>query len=153
MVARHDRNLAMYLSVIFLDIDYFKKINDHYGHQVGDNVLIEFCNCLRAGLPDKSEWIARYGGEEFLIVLPNTPIKDAGALAEKLRKELSGVVVNGEGPALRFTASFGVSSFDGTKKQSAPTLSPETLINEADRCLYQAKDEGRDCVSLSQDSE
>ena len=137
------------LSLIMCDIDHFKDINDCHGHQVGDEVLIQFCNCLGTGIQDDGKWIARYGGEEFLLVLPNTTINDAGTLAEQLQKTICDLVMTIDGRELRFTASFGVSTFDGTKAETSTVPSPEDLINEADRCLYQAKNEGRNCVIIS----
>ena len=136
------------LSLIMCDIDHFKHINDHYGHQAGDTVLIEFCNCLRTVIGDTNEWIARYGGEEFLIILPNTTLTEAGNVAEQIRTMLSHMVVVIEDAQIGFTASFGVSSFDGNKATTARP-SPDALINEADRCLYEAKKEGRNCVIVS----
>ena len=144
----HARENLQPISLIMCDIDRFKEINDHYGHQTGDAVLIVFADCLKNNIRLGIDWVTRYGGEEFLVVLPGTDASTAGALAEKIRRALMDVVVNIEDHDLRFTASFGVSSLSGTGPH-APGSTPEALINEADRCLYQAKHEGRNRVIIA----
>jgi diguanylate cyclase (GGDEF)-like protein len=123
------------LSVIFCDIDYFKKINDTCGHLVGDQVLQETAECFRRELRAHVDWVARYGGEEFVIVLPETSLPAAVATAERLRLALTQslqVVV----PALTVTASFGVT-------QQVPGESAHGLLQRADNLLYEAKAAGR----------
>lgn len=124
------------LSVVFSDIDYFKAINDTYGHHVGDQVLQSVATCLREELRADIDWVARYGGEEFVIVLPETDERSAIASAERLRRAIAACVPLVGHPLLKLTASFGV----------AQLLSDDTadsLVRRADRLLYAAKDAGR----------
>jgi diguanylate cyclase (GGDEF)-like protein len=124
------------LSVVFSDIDFFKVINDTYGHQVGDQVLQAFATCLRDGLRADIDWVARYGGEEFVIVLPETDERSAVAGAERLRRAIEASVPVPDHPTLRLTASFGVA-------QLVPDDTADTLVNRADNLLYAAKEAGR----------
>lgn len=119
-------------SVILLDIDHFKIYNDTHGHQFGDQVLQDLARVLKQGVR-QTDMVARYGGEEFVAVLPNTKKRQARLIAEKLRatieKTLGGI-----------TASFGVATYPNNGKTS------ETLLKNADHCLYLAKEKGRNCV-------
>jgi two-component system cell cycle response regulator len=90
------------------------------------------------------DWVGRYGGEEFLIVLPETDLKSATRLAERLRSNLSQRVIEIQGKQISITASFGITGFDPTTPDEK--ISPEALINEADEFMYQAKEEGRNRV-------
>jgi diguanylate cyclase (GGDEF)-like protein len=99
------------LSISICDIDFFKKVNDQWGHLAGDRVLSEVGQTLRRSLR-KSDWIARYGGEEFMVVLPETECSDAHALMEKLRGHLEEMQIPFNGNMLRITASFGLASLD-----------------------------------------
>ena len=137
---KHGRSL----SLIMCDIDHFKRVNDLYGHQSGDMVLEEFGDCLRELIRNKLDWVARYGGEEFVIVLPETEIDMARAVAERLRRKVSDrtfKIVDGN---INITASFGVACYD--PKKHCECNSCEALIGEADKYLYQAKRGGRDTV-------
>lgn len=127
------------LSVVLIDIDYFKKVNDTYGHLAGDLVLKEmgkiFSSSIRA-----YDSVGRYGGEEFLLILPNCPIDAALERAEQLRKAIeTRSIAYGEN-LLKITASFGVVSTDHFEDE------PEVVIRAADAALYQAKNSGRNCV-------
>jgi diguanylate cyclase (GGDEF)-like protein len=132
---RHKRSL----SVIMLDIDHFKKVNDNHGHLAGDAVLREVAKTL-SGSIRKGDYIARYGGEEFIVILPETKMIRAIELAERLRRaiEVRGIAVPG-GETLKITASFGVSSLK-------PGFDRESLIKEADEMMYRAKTHGRNMV-------
>jgi diguanylate cyclase (GGDEF)-like protein len=132
------------LSLILSDIDHFKKVNDTYGHLVGDHVLKEFVKCFMEVIRYNVDWVGRYGGEEFLIVLPETDLKSATRLAERLRSNLSQRVIEIQGKQISITASFGITGFDPTTPDEK--ISPEALINEADEFMYQAKEEGRNRV-------
>lgn len=132
------------LSLIMCDIDLFKKINDSYGHQAGDNILTGFVDSLRGSIRNGIDWVARYGGEEFLIVLPETNIQGACQAAERLRTLVSESVFAIKGNKITITASFGVSSFDPFGQNEK--ISFESLISRADKYLYQAKREGRNRV-------
>lgn len=129
------RRYGAKLSVILLDLDFFKSINDTYGHQVGDDVLREVAAILSANTRG-TDMIGRFGGEEFLIICPETTSENAARLAEKLRRAVEG---NDFGPAGRQTASFGVGGCRDSDTE-------ETLLKRADDALYQAKAEGRNRV-------
>ncbi len=122
------------LSVILLDVDNFKCINDKYGHQTGDLVLKKLAELLKKNLR-KSDIVARYGGEEFIIILPDTDIKGAVKVAEKLRKAIEKLSING----IKITASFGVS-------QLKDDDDIQKLIKRADKALYIAKRSGKNTV-------
>jgi len=129
------------LSIIICDIDHFKKVNDTYGHLVGDEVLKDFARCIRHSIRHDVDWMARYGGEEFLIVLPETEVNGATAMAERLRGELSRRVTEAQDKQISITASFGVAGFSPNTPDEM--ISPEALIRKADKYLYQAKRDGR----------
>ncbi|RUM65501.1 MAG: hypothetical protein DSZ05_05970 [Sulfurospirillum sp.] len=121
--------------MIMLDVDNFKKINDTYGHPVGDKVLMTLAETLRESVR-KSDAVARWGGEEFAIILPHTKLVTGEKIAEKLRKKVA--AIRNEGfPS--FTCSFGVSEYN--KKQS-----PEIFLHDVDTKLYKAKNSGKNCV-------
>lgn len=133
------------LSVIMFDIDHFKKINDTFGHQAGDQVLRDCADCVGRGVRGEIDWLARYGGEEFIIVLPETVLAGAMIAAERLRVMMAEQVTVVDGKKIRFTASFGVASFTPPDQKEDPNMA-RTLIEKADQCLYQAKKEGRNRV-------
>ncbi|MEA1919613.1 MAG: diguanylate cyclase [Campylobacterota bacterium] len=123
-------------SIILIDIDYFKRVNDEFGHIAGDMVLVEFAKLLQSHIR-KGDSIGRWGGEEFLIILPHTDLNQAIALAEKLRSEIE---VFNFSIVEHKTASFGVSTF---KKG----MNVEELIDASDKALYKSKTDGRNCVN------
>ncbi len=129
------------LSLILLDLDYFKDINDKYGHSAGDGVLREVAGALTRGVRE-TDLVARYGGEEFALLLPRTHFTGALTVAERVRRELRALRLEVDG-ALQVTASLGVSSFP-----HRTVLSPEQLLLTADEALYQAKRDGRDRICL-----
>jgi diguanylate cyclase (GGDEF)-like protein len=131
------------LALIMGDVDYFKKINDKYGHLVGDRVLQGFVTCIHEGLRQDIDWVVRYGGEEFLIVLSETCYEGAMAVAERLRKSVEQRVIGSNGEQIRLTASFGVAAIEPADNRF---LSPEDFIQEADARLYLAKNDGRNRV-------
>jgi diguanylate cyclase (GGDEF)-like protein len=132
------------LSLMMCDIDDFKTVNDLYGHQGGDSVLKEFADCIKRSIRKGIDWIARYGGEEFIIVLPETCPCLACKIAERLRSEVSKIVLKVKGDDVMVTASFGVSGMDMSAESRAATA--DTLIGRADEFLYQAKKEGKNTV-------
>ena len=132
------------LSLMLCDIDHFKKVNDTYGHQAGDQVLIEVVHSIKNSIRQDLDWIARYGGEEFLIVLPETGPQGACILAERLRNSISKYKFIFQEKAIHITCSFGISGFDSVT--SDENISSESLINTADKYLYQCKLEGRNRV-------
>ena len=132
------------VSLIMADIDHFKRVNDTYGHQAGDLILINFVSSVRKGLRKNVDWIARYGGEEFLMVLPETDLKSAVLTAERLREIVSKSVTEYGKHVISITASFGVAGYEPSSKN--PEIPYEAIINRADSALYQAKNEGRNRV-------
>ena len=137
------------LSLIMSDLDHFKMINDEYGHQAGDIVLKKFVESIHGKIRQGIDWMARYGGEEFILVLPETDLRSASVLAERLRNIVSKNVIDVGKTQLRITASFGVTCLDAAK--STDKASPESMIKEADACLYVAKKEGRNRVKTVMD--
>lgn len=119
-------------SIILLDIDHFKKVNDAYGHLVGDAVLVEVARMLMENIR-KSDMLGRWGGEEFLLVLPETELDKACLLAEKLRQAIEAETFPGVGHK---TISLGVAAFD-------PGDTVISLVERADEALYEAKNDGR----------
>lgn len=132
------------LSILICDIDYFKRVNDKYGHQAGDCVLKVFAGILKEFIRDDVDWVARYGGEEFLVVLPQTDYERACKAAERYRSAISEKTIDYESNAIMITASFGVASIHPTEKSE--NINVESLIRAADDCLYKAKEEGRNKV-------
>jgi diguanylate cyclase (GGDEF)-like protein len=129
------------LGVIIGDIDFFKRVNDTYGHVVGDEVIksvaCELDECIR-----KSDILARFGGEEYLILLPQTTVRDTHLLACKLRQKISELVIGAEDKSLSVTMSFGVAELINYD------LNIDQLINRADGALYSSKKEGRNKVTI-----
>ena len=126
------------LSVVMIDLDNFKIVNDIYGHLAGDEVLRSVSALLREGMR-KSDYLARYGGEEFMLVLPDTSLYQAVHLASKLRKMIAEIAIHVEGKALRITASFGVASLENKPDHRG-------LFQEADERMYKAKLAGKNNV-------
>ncbi|HVU44950.1 MAG TPA: GGDEF domain-containing protein, partial [Terracidiphilus sp.] len=125
------------LSVILMDLDHFKQINDTFGHPVGDAALKELGAILLRSVRSY-DWVGRYGGEEFLLILPGSNFSSARLRAEQLRMAVHATrVMSGDKP-IAMTASFGVAS-------GFPT-DYEALIKAADTALYTAKNRGRNCV-------
>jgi diguanylate cyclase (GGDEF)-like protein len=128
------------LSLLMLDLDHFKRINDTYGHLEGDNVIRWVADILKHSIR-KRDYIARYGGEEFTIVLPETSLQQAEKLAESLRKNISEQdIATKKGNRLQVTVSIGVASLSGQIQ------SHQTLLQYADTALYVAKRDGRNQV-------
>jgi diguanylate cyclase (GGDEF)-like protein len=124
------------MSLIMLDIDFFKKINDTYGHNTGDEVLKKLAKTLKTSLRD-IDIICRWGGEEFLILLPTVNLKKAYKIAQKLKESIKNMQIKQLDKNI--TASFGVSQV-----KEGDTM--ESAIERADKALYLAKNNGRDCV-------
>ena len=128
-------------SIVLLDLDHFKNINDHFGHSVGDQVLVELAKCLASNLRDR-DMIGRFGGEEFILLLPNTKPAQAYSVAERCRVAITELSFTSEDhQEFSISASFGISS----------TLSanePHLIISQADRALYAVKAAGRNQVKV-----
>jgi len=134
---RHGHPLAL----IFTDLDHFKQLNDEHGHTFGDQVLEEFSRVLSAGR--SGDVPCRYGGEEFVIIAPHTEAEDAEQVADRYRISIQETCWPGH-PDLVVTASFGVSDLN-----LAGSFNPSDLVNSADRALYAAKENGRNCVQTA----
>lgn len=132
------------LVCMMIDIDHFKRINDNYGHALGDKV-IKFVARVLEGQLRQNDLLGRYGGEEFCIVLENTSLEQAVSAAERMRKEIAAGDASLFGCALRTTASFGVVSMSGVGVGS------DELIHRADKALYLAKESGRNKVMVWED--
>jgi two-component system cell cycle response regulator len=128
------------LTVLMIDIDRFKDVNDRFGHQRGDGVLVEVTRRIMGTIRTQIDFVARYGGEEFVVVLPETPSEGGKVVAEKVRSAVRDHPFVGDGSHLTITVSVGVAVFpiDG--------LTSEDLIRAADQAMYRAKRAGRDRV-------
>jgi two-component system cell cycle response regulator len=131
------------LALIMMDLDFFKRVNDQWGHEVGNQVLIQVADILRAGVR-RIDVVCRYGGEEMVIILPGTMLSRAIEVAQRLREEIAAAHIAVAADALRITASFGVAGYPG-----ADALDAQGLIAAADAYLYQAKNAGRNRVCHS----
>jgi diguanylate cyclase (GGDEF)-like protein len=130
------------LSVVALDLDHFKSVNDSHGHAAGDDVLREAAQALQSVCRDV-DLAARMGGEEFSLLLPETDIPGARIVAERVRERIAGAAHRSPaGQAFRVTASLGVATVK-------PGASGEALLQAADEALYRAKDAGRNRVMLA----
>jgi diguanylate cyclase (GGDEF)-like protein len=130
------------LSLMILDLDRFKGINDRYGHDMGDRVLQRIAEIGRANLRE-SDIFARLGGDEFAVLLPETDLWEALVVAERLRREVSRSVVSAERGTARFTISVGIAEAG----EEGPDL--ERLMKDADAALYSAKAGGRNRVEVT----
>ena len=131
------------LSLVIFDIDFFKKVNDRYGHPVGDLVLVNLAKTA-AGLVRSTDIIARYGGEEFAVILPETDAKGIKVFAERLRRGVQKMVTESEGREISVTISVGGAVFDPEFGQ----LTKEMLIEAADKAVYASKEGGRNKVTV-----
>lgn len=145
---RRSRRTETPLSLIAIDIDYFKQFNDTYGHTCGDECLRRVAQTLACSVRRASDFVARYGGEEFAAILPETPPEGAVEMAEKMRKNVESLKIAHAASSVsdRVTLSLGVATI-------APALetAPKTLIDAADRALYLAKAGGRNRVEFVRD--
>lgn len=126
------------LSAVVVDVDFFKKINDTYGHDVGDKVLIHLAQIMRSAIRS-TDLVSRTGGEEFLIIYPATPLSVAVKLAEKIRIEIESTPFEDGDIRHPLTSSFGVAT-------ALADVNVEAAIKLADDNLYEAKRTGRNCV-------
>ena len=134
------------LTLLLLDLDHFKKINDNYGHQMGDRLLILFVKAIEEIL-SKSDIFARIGGEEFAILLSQIDSNNAYNLAEEIRKEVENITINYEGKDISLTTSIGLTQNLETDH------SCEDIFSRADMALYQAKNSGRNQTCCSKNSD
>ncbi|KQV85018.1 diguanylate cyclase [Massilia sp. Root351] len=133
------------LALLMVDIDHFKRINDTYGHDVGDQAIVAVAGALSAAMRS-IDLVARFGGEEFVLLMPEASLETAGGAAERLRETVAQLRIDLDGGlTVSLTISVGVAA---SYPQEAPD-SPSALLVRADKALYQAKKEGRDRVVLS----
>ena len=139
---RATRNNSL-LSLILMDIDFFKKYNDHYGHAEGDTCLRRVAKELAGCIKRTGDFVARYGGEEFVIILPGTDLAGAIGMAEKVRLAVIGLNIehSASDVAGHVSISIGVTTVLGDQ-----TVLPVDVIKKADAALYKAKASGRNCV-------
>jgi len=142
------------LAVLMLDIDHFKRYNDEYGHLAGDATLKQVASLLKENLR-KVDMVARYGGEEFVMLLPETKREGAFEVAERIRSAIAHHPFRIYNQETKVTVSLGVALFPDHPESHGSKLEPQFLVTEliqdADKALYQAKDEGRNRVILFQD--
>lgn len=130
------------LCMVMIDIDYFKTINDTYGHSAGDRVLQQLAHILTIELR-KNDYVFRIGGEEFVLLFPNTKIEEATLLAKRIRSQVNHKPLHYEDKEISFTVSIGISEYITEDKNNF-----HALVRRADEALYRAKRSGRDQVSL-----
>ena len=129
-------------SLLMADLDFFKQVNDQYGHAAGDEALRHFVQIVRAQLRGQDE-LGRLGGEEFAVLMPESGLASAVAVAERIRCAVEATPAQFEGARIPLTASFGVAGWD------SPAESAEALLQRADKALYEAKSGGRNRVSTA----
>lgn len=130
------------LSLILLDVDHFKKFNDTWGHEIGNQALMLVANLITLTIR-KLDYACRFGGEEFVILLPNTDLCDAKNVAERLRDSIQNTPLVKDGRSFPLTASLGVDEFHSNHNET-----PQEFIKRVDGLLYEAKNNGRNCVKF-----
>ncbi|MBA5605013.1 diguanylate cyclase [Duganella sp. FT3S] len=143
------RRAGQPLAVLMIDVDYFKRYNDRYGHQTGDDCLIRVAQALRGGARRAADLVARYGGEEFAIVLPNAGAAEAAEVGQALRAAIAQLAIaHAEAPGAIVTISVGVASAEGHG-----VTDTDALLRLADAALYRAKHLGRNRVVLNDEGQ
>jgi len=134
------------MSIVMADLDYFKRINDNYGHLFGDKVLKEVSRIMKSSIRD-GDILARYGGEEFVLILPRADSEQAYLVVERLRRKIQDTVIEDKDHSIYITLSFGIAAYpeDGA--------SVREIMKKADNALYQAKREGRNCTRKASDEQ
>lgn len=143
---RSRRNLTP-LSLIIIDIDHFKVVNDSYGHLAGDQCLVWLSNHLKQSLKRGSDMAFRYGGEEFCVILPDTDANGAMTIAEALRKNIEKQSCSYNDIEISLTISSGIFTYLQQKD-----VNPEQIFTRADKALYDAKNNGRNQIKIYQDN-
>jgi len=131
------------LSICLIDVDFFKSINDQYGHPIGDEALRRVSKVLLESVRNV-DFVGRYAGDEFLVIFPNTQLSDAIRLCERILKSIQLEQIQADGKCLTISLSIGVTDYHSARRNSV-----ESLIEAADRCLYLAKEGGRNRVEAS----
>lgn len=130
------------ISLIYIDLDYFKLTNDTYGHTFGDKVLVEFANILKTEARD-SDIICRFGGEEFVLLLPSTTMQNAIDISKRIQEKVRNHAFLFKNKKVEITSSMGIAQFEKENE------SLDSLIHRADKALYSAKNKGRNRISLA----
>ncbi|MNE33591.1 Phytochrome-like protein cph2 [compost metagenome] len=132
-------------AIILLDVDFFKKYNDHYGHQMGDECLIRLAECFENSVRRSQDLVARYGGEEFIILLPKADRAEAIAVAERIKSQVAAIAIPHEGSDVGqwVTVSQGLALWRAD-------VGREQLVEMADKALYQTKANGRNGYTLAE---
>jgi diguanylate cyclase (GGDEF)-like protein len=138
---KRSHRFSLPLSLLMLDIDHFKLVNDRHGHAIGDEVLRQFHNRIRYALPRDYDWAARLGGEEFVVVLPQTDITGAKVVAERLCRAVASAPFHVSGMDLKVTVSIGVSALETLPADAESNA--QALLDQADQYLYRSKISGR----------
>lgn len=141
---QHLASVEGFLSLILIDVDFFKKYNDHYGHLQGDDCLQKVAQVIHYAVKRPTDLVARYGGEEFAVILPNTSLEGAISVAQEIQSAINRIKLpHAQSSVSKYvTVSIGVYCCNPEEQ-----LSPEVLINNADEALYQAKRQGRNRLS------
>ncbi|BDX17700.1 diguanylate cyclase [Halopseudomonas aestusnigri] len=139
--ARHQRYDSP-VSLVIFDIDHFKRVNDTYGHQTGDEVIRSVAE-ITSRLARETDFAGRYGGEEFVVLLPGTHLEGAAQFAERLRQAVEQQVLDYQGSPLSYTISLGVATI------SDDMANYQILLERADKALYASKEQGRNRVTLA----
>ena len=137
LAIRHQKQL----SCAMLDIDFFKKVNDTYGHDIGDKVLVAVAKACKKEMRE-TDFLARFGGEEFCFLFPETDLDGAALIAERIRHSISKLKFAAENNSFSVTASIGVSNFLDLNDTM------ENMLKRSDDCLYKAKETGRNRIFL-----
>ncbi len=140
-IFEHARRYGRPLAVLMFDIDFFKLVNDQYGHLYGDKALRDISQAVRSHLR-AADVVGRFGGDEFIIFLPETSASQAASLAERMRQSVGALAFANEQGSFQITMSIGISSLQEDDQ------SPESLIRRADTGLYKAKQTGRNRVVI-----
>jgi diguanylate cyclase (GGDEF)-like protein len=133
------------LSIIMLDIDFFKKYNDNYGHQQGDTVLIEVTKAIASALRERTDFLCRYGGEEFLVILPNTKAQGAEVVADRIKTKVNNLAIKHEYSEATDIVTISQGIFSAVPLS---TDSVKTFIEFADKGMYKAKNWGRNTYAF-----
>jgi diguanylate cyclase (GGDEF)-like protein len=140
------RRFGHSMAVLLVDIDHFKRINDRFGHAVGDEVLRAACKRMRTLVPRSCDWLARYGGEEFVVVLADTDLAGAEVVARRINAGIAQTPIETSGGAVSVTVSIGGAAVGASS--AAPGLHPGAVLGRADRCLYASKHGGRNRCTM-----
>ena len=129
------------LTLIYFDLDYFKKVNDTHGHNAGDYILLEVAKIVKKTIR-KEDIFCRFGGEEFIVLMPNTDARTAYESAERIRSAVEAFDFDFQGTGIKQTISLGISQLNPSMR------TPKDLLDDADRKLYQSKQNGRNQVTV-----